>query len=289
MAAARQQWILGIRRSDSSRRLGDGASFTPLIPPNDRFYADPFVISSNDWTCIFIEEYEWAKRRGIISVISIDDNGCLSTPRPVLERPYHLSYPFVFKEGSEYYLIPETAQNGTIELYRSVEFPYEWRLEQVLLHNLRAADATLLWYEDRWWLFACTEPLDSARAQSDELSLFFADSFKGPWLEHPCNPIVADVRCARPAGGLFFHNGQLIRPAQDCAERYGHAINYRNVLTLNEYEYRESSAGRLEPTWMPGLLGTHTYNADDRFEVIDGLRMVRYRPRRRQRKRVPLH
>jgi hypothetical protein len=41
----------------------------------------------------------------------------------VLERPYHLSYPYVFFVGDDAFMLPETAANGAIELYRAVSFP----------------------------------------------------------------------------------------------------------------------------------------------------------------------
>jgi hypothetical protein len=48
-----------------------------------------------------------------------------------------------------------------------------------------------------------------------------------------------------------------------------------DVLTTSEY--RERPIARIEPNWAPDLIGTHTYNATGRFEVVDGLRLVRRR------------
>jgi hypothetical protein len=50
-------------------------------------------------------------------------------PFAVLERSYHLSYPFIFRWGSDIFMIPETSDNRTVEVYRAVEFPGKWELE----------------------------------------------------------------------------------------------------------------------------------------------------------------
>ena len=47
---------------------------------------------------------------GFISVIKINNEGEISTPTPVLKKDYHLSYPFIFEDNNDYYLIPESAE-----------------------------------------------------------------------------------------------------------------------------------------------------------------------------------
>jgi hypothetical protein len=69
---------------------------------------------------------------------------------------------------------------------------------------------------------------------------------------------------------LFRDKGRLIRPSQDCAKAYGYAIVFSEVVTLSETEYEELPIARLDPEWVKGNLGTHTYTRTDQFEVIDG-------------------
>src|SRR5205823_5942327 len=113
----------------------------------------------------------------------------------------------------------------------------------------------------------------------DELSLFMADALDGPWRAHPANPIVSDVRSARPAGRIFVRGGSLIRPAQDSAGGYGRAVILNRVDTLTEWAYQETPIARIGTDWLRGNRGTHTYNFDSRYEVVDGRRW-RLRPRR---------
>jgi hypothetical protein len=57
--------------------------------------------------------------------------------------------------------------------------------------------------------------------------------------------------------------------------RYGHAIVLNEVVKLSKTEYEERETETILPVWRPGLLGTHTLNANERYEVIDGLQRER--------------
>ena len=112
----------------------------------------------------------------------------------------------------------------------------------------------------------------------DELGLFYADSLFGPWTPHRNNPVVSDVRRARPAGALFYQDGKLIRPSQDCSKAYGYALCFSEVTVMNEMEYSEIPVGRIDPEWTSNNLGTHTYSRTDDFEIIDGKSMIKGKP-----------
>jgi hypothetical protein len=109
---------------------------------------------------------------------------------------------------------------------------------------------------------------------TDELHLYSSTDLTGPWEAHPQNPIVSDVRSARPAGRIFRHGAHLIRPAQDCSRAYGFAVVLNRIDALTSSDYRETTIARIDPAWQPGLSATHTYNFTDAVEVIDGQRSV---------------
>ena len=56
----------------------------------------------------------------------------------------------------------------------------------------------------------------------------------------------------------------------NCAKAYGYAIVFSEVITLSETEYDERPIARLDPDWVKGNLGTHTYTRTGQFEAIDG-------------------
>jgi hypothetical protein len=262
------------------RRLPRGAATLPtssprttrfrrIHMPTGRYYADPCVVVHDDGCYVFFEDYDIGGAHGVISVARLDGDGA---PRSslALRRDYHLSYPFVFRWGSDWYMLPETFQQRSVELYRAVRFPDQWTLERVLLSDVNAVDPTLVEYEGRFWLFVGVAV--PGASTWDELSLFYADSLSGEWHAHPENPIVSDVRCARPAGRVVEAGGSLVRPAQDSSGGYGRAIVFNRITRLTPSEYEEEAIGRLQPkrTWR--AIGTHTYNAVDGWEVVDGQR-----------------
>ena len=165
-------------------------------------------------------------------------------------------------------MIPETKGNRTVELYRATNFPTEWTLDTTLLSDIHAVDATIYKQNGKYWMFVGIS--NGRYSNCDELGIFFSDALKGPWTPHPRNPVISDVRRARPAGAFFLDQGRLIRPSQDCAKAYGYATVFSEVVTLSETEYEERPIARLDPDWVANNLGTHTYTRTDQFEVIDG-------------------
>jgi hypothetical protein len=268
----REQWFLAVRRRAETTKPGNACGFTIIRPPRNHFYADPFLFERNGRTYLFFEDYPFAISKGLISCCELNADGSPSEPRVVLEREYHLSYPFLFEYDGEVYMIPETQENHTIEMYRAREFPYSWVFHQTVMENVTAADTTLFHGNGKWWLF--TAGILDRHSLNDTLCLFFADSPFGPWKAHPQNPVASDPRRARPAGSLFFENGNLFRPGQDCSNGYGYAVQMHRIDRLTETEYQETPLWRITPDWIPGNRGTHTLNQTGTYQVLDGRALI---------------
>lgn len=279
LAPRQRHWFLALRRRRERPAWEDQQAFVPLASPPGRFWADPALFEEGGKTWLFFEDYSYASGRARISCAPLADGVLVATVQTALECDYHLSYPFLFRDGQDIYMIPETRAARRIELYRALEFPGRWSLDRVLMDDVEAVDATVHFHEGRWWLFCNIAP--GGGSSHDELHAFWSANLQGPWHSHARNPVVSDVRHARPAGSLFEQDGRLVRPSQDCSVRYGSAIQFNQVLRLTPTEYEEQPCGRLEATWARGLRGTHTYNRSRDYEVVDGLRQ-QPRSRRRQ-------
>ena len=266
-ALYREQWALAYQRGSGQRPMM--GALRHLIPPKDRIWADPFPVQvGNDWY-IFHEELLFASGKGTIVLTVVDDTGVVAPPVPILERDYHLSYPFVFQWDGDWFMTPETGSHDQVELYRCAGFPSQWKLERVLLSGVRAFDPTPAFLFGKWWLFA-NIPAYGAGI-NDELHLFSADSPVGRWTPHRQNPIKSDVRSARPAGRIFEQRGQFYRPAQDCSARYGYAVSINHILQLNPDTYQEAEVDKILPDWGPNVVGVHTLNHAGSMTVIDCL------------------
>lgn len=245
--------------------------YKQLIPPPDRFWADPFIIYEDRKYYVFVEEVMAQNNKGHISYLTIDENEKVSLTKKIIEKPYHMSYPFIFSYNNEYYMIPETSANKTIELYKCVDFPDKWELKMTLMENVQAFDATVLRKNGKWWLFANIRENEQT-SSFDELFLFYSeDLFSGNWTPHVKNPIVSDVRSARPAGNIFEYNGNLYRPSQNSSKIYGYGIKINHIVTLNEEEYKEECISDIEPLWSKKIIAVHTLNFVNEMTIVDGL------------------
>ena len=266
-SAAAPKWCIWIRSRTPARAFDDPSDYRMMPSAEDRFYADPFLFERDGKTFLFFEDFRYAEGRAVISVCELDAMGAPGDPVEVLRRPYHLSYPFLFEYRGETYMIPETRGNLAIELYRAASFPTVWVQQGNLIADIAAVDTTIQCVDGKLWLF--TSVSNGGYSNSDELSLYFADTLEGPWKPHPQNPIVSDVQRARPAGMLFEDAGRLIRPSQDCGKAYGYALVFSEILKLTETEYEERVIGRITPDLIPHAISNHTYNRTASFEVVD--------------------
>jgi hypothetical protein len=272
---SREQWFVAYKLNrDQSSIDNTYYRFKKLIPPKDRFWADPFPIKDGNKYYVFIEEYVYSARKGHISVLELDHKGIIGGPRKVLEAEHHLSYPFVFSWNGNRYMIPESSASGKVELYRCISFPDQWVREKVLLDGVYAVDTTIHQVNDLWWMFTAIKLAGTLNVF--ELHLFYADTPLGPWHGHLRNPVKTDIRSLRPAGTLFCRNGALYRPAQDCSDLYGHAISVNRITRLDKENFEEQEVSRIWPKWAKNLERTHTINSAEGLTVIDGL-MLRHK------------
>ena len=263
------QWIVLYSFIPEDQSSTSFEKFKRLLPPKDRFWADPFVVWKNDTYYIFLEELLYKNNKGTISVIEMDKNGDFGPPKLVMETEYHLSYPFIFEENGTYFMIPETKGNNTIELYQCEDFPLKWKLKKVLMENVRAVDATIFKKDQKYWMFVNLQENPGASTW-DELFLFHSDSLlEGQWVPHALNPIVSDVRYSRPAGKIFNSEDKIYRPSQNCAKRYGYGMQLQEIVKLTENEYEERLVQSISPNWQNDLLATHTLNQSGGLTVID--------------------
>ena len=250
-------------------------NFTVINPPQGKFFADPFLVKTESKNYIFFENYDYSTNKGVISYVEIKHNGNFTSSEVALEKEYHLSYPHIFSLNNKFYMIPETCNNKTIELYEAVEFPHKWEMKNILIENIIASDTTIFHHNNKYWLFTNISTPKNPSTW-DKLYLFHSDSLYGNWIAHLKNPIVSDIKTSRPAGNLFRLNGDIIRPSQDSSIRYGYALNFNRIDILSEENYKETLIKKVTPDSLPYNQAVHTFNCNDDFEVIDGIRNEKY-------------
>jgi hypothetical protein len=245
----------------------DGAPFTVLPDDGERFYADPFVIERDGKYFLFVEDYPYLSRKGVISVSETDENGRFGTPRVVIEEPHHLSYPQIIIEGDEIYMLPEGSGGSELVLYRAVAFPDRWVRDTVLLSGVEIADATLLIRDGRYWLVGTA--LLELGSSADTMVIYSAPALRGPWSPHQLNPIMIDRTAARPGGAMVERNGSVMLPVQDGSRGYGGGLGLAELIELSDCKAVWGPVRPIEPgsAWL--RQGLHTLNRSGRMEVVD--------------------
>lgn len=235
--AKKNKWFVAIKPRGED--LFDLSGLKAIEPKEGTYHADPFLFGN----LVFFELYDYDK--GVIACMEKDG----SDIRTVLERPYHLSFPFVIEDQGEIYMVPE-ARN--IELFRCVGFPDKWEFVKTLARG-SFADTTIFKHGNEYLMFS---------TEGDNcLRIFRSQSILGDW-----DLIYAqDVMHSRGAGNIFRLGDRTVRPTQD-GEVYGRKLLMKEV----SMPYNEKTIKVIEPDWMPGLTGTHTFNFDETHVVIDG-------------------
>src|SRR5262249_13428675 len=171
---SRQHWRLATRIGHPRPLDGQGpvdmSGFRVHESPKGHFYADPFVVEYQGKNWLFFEDFLYVRRKGVLACAELLPDGSLSAARVVLERPYHLSYPCVFEADGALYMIPESLDNGAVDLYRCASFPDRWEL---VTEIMRAAtvDSTIFKRDGHYWLW--TSPCEP-HANAKQLCLFLA-------------------------------------------------------------------------------------------------------------------
>ncbi|WP_111682642.1 glucosamine inositolphosphorylceramide transferase family protein [Winogradskyella tangerina] len=263
------QWALIFLNTEGTKDPFNLSSYIKILPPKDRFWADPFLIKEKDKYYLFIEELIYKNKLGHLSVMEIAADGSYKQPKTILVKDYHLSYPFVFKDNGDYYMIPETSGNKDIQLYKAKNFPLEWELHQTLMTDVVAVDTTIYKENDTYWMFT-SQKNHKGTSKNAELFLYSSNTLNSTnWKPHPLNPIVRNIETARPAGAIFQKDGQLFRSSQVCSHHYGYGLNIIEITQLSSTEYEENVELRLLPNWDQKINAVHTFNKADDLYISD--------------------
>lgn len=276
-----EQWQLAVfKHEDNDVPLIDKMMLTPIdqytsLPtPDNTWWADPHLCDHEGSTYLFFEEMAVGGVHGHLSVAMLHEDGQLSKIHHVMDQQSHLSYPFVFTHLNEIYMLPETASQRNVTLYKAEQFPNHWQPVKQLLDDSDLADTTVHFHDNRWWMFTNAMSHRSVD-ERDELHIYHAEHLRGPWLAHSMNPVMTGVDRARMAGPIVIENDQLYRVSQYGAHRYGYGINLNRIDTLSTTAYEETPVRRVVPDPASPWLGCHSMVHLNGVTVLDRIRRRR--------------
>lgn len=234
-----------------------GEGLYKIENPKGRFLADPFLIKKNGSHYCFVEDYSILRGKASISVYKLTTDG-YSELGVALEEPFHLSYPFLIEHDDKIYMVPEVHESGEIRLYQSIDFPLKWKLCQVLMTGVCAADTNIFFNGGKWWLLTNLSSVGKD-GHGHELHIFSSDKLiSNKWYPHPQNPVLFDSFGGR-------NGGQIIEPdaiyrVYQCQgfDMYGETLGVSRINKITENEFSEMPFITVEPTFFEGLKGTHS-------------------------------
>lgn len=243
------------------------------------FVADPFMIQENGRWYMFFEVLNLDTYQGDIGMATSNDGYQWSYQQIVLDEPFHMSFPHVFRWDQDIYMLPETGAAHELRLYKASEFPTSWEHVATPVSGEYMQDSSIFHYAGMWWIFV---GVSSSKGVHDILKLYYAEDLMGPWREHPQSPLInGDAKISRPAGRVVVAGDHLYRLAQNCEPHYGTAVLAFEITELTVSTYAEKAVEQnpiLEASgsgW--NASGMHTLDAHRRDDgswiaCVDGWR-----------------
>lgn len=273
-------WNIGFLDGNSETALNggfDGGNAVRWLNHgfDDRFFADPFLLSADgDTVKVLSEELIFSDYTGRLVCLTCNcKTGALLERKVALELETHLSFPQILRRGGDVFIIPENAESGRLSA-----FCYDEKNDSATFScDMIAAplvDAVIFEHGGRWWCLADRADKNCCK----ELFVYSAETLFGEWDEIPGSPFLNDLTCGRNAGSVFRVGGKIFRPAQNCLGGYGKGVEIREITELSvEKGLRERPARSIKP--FPGVFGDglHTLNfletPGGSIGVVDGNRL----------------
>ena len=269
---------------------GERLSFTPVPYHDDFWYADPIMITRDGTTYLFAECFDMRTQKGILGCATFGSDGILSAFRPVIEEPYHLSFPMVFEWAEKLWMIPESSDNRSLNLYccegdlfcwhKVKEFPTEEPLVDTVVLSCNEDSVELL--------SSAIHPEDPLQFRWKRLTLRTVEGVCLLEEQESSDDSKAFSRKDRMAGKLANVNGKILFPTQESTE-----TDYGINLYLNDFsqnDLRQLSGRKITPEDIhiegiddKQLIGIHSYAVSEQYEVVD-IRYFRFSPKNRIRK-----
>ena len=263
----KNRYLVGYQKGDWGSLNYQNANY--IENPNNTFLADPFVISKNHKNYCFLESYDYISDKGTIDVYELKNNTSefLGT---AIEEEFHLSFPYLLEAENEIYLIPESSKNRDIRIYKSIEFPLKWKLEQVVMDDIDAADSVIFYHNHLWWLLTNVDELGLGD-HNYQMNIYYSDNLLSQdWKPHKLNPVILNPAHGRN-GGFLKKDENFYRVAQKYGfnQKYGEGITIRKILEITKDSYAEEEIASYSDFNNDSILGSHHLSSNKIFTVFD--------------------
>ena len=231
------------------------------------WYADPTLFEHEGKIYLFTEAFEIGCQIGRLAVSEYKE-GTFTEPEVIIKKPYHMSYPCTFEEDGKVYMIPETSQNHTMEIYIAEnENLTKWTKCKDLLSGIKCVDTTVFSFNESLYLFTYLQ------GKNEFITKVYILDIQNLSVREIYSKKSTDNNL-RPAGRPFqSEDGEWMRPVQNNIRLYGESMRF---ITFNPTE--KEWLGRVKYNVDAKMLGldkygsrTHTFGKIGNLEVVDVL------------------
>jgi len=249
------------------RKRGSHEKFHVIELPSKAYWmADPFLFEYEGENYLFFERFDRKRKKGELAYSPIYDDLHIGPEKVIISRPYHLSFPNIFSYNGEIYIIPESSENKTLEIYKAIEFPNKWELYRVIMADIAAVD-TIIYDKQIDRIVLLTSIGTNCCIVENRL------------IKLDCEFLVVDSQLNkaesdfgnRNGGALFFRNDTTYRVGQDCKNgQYGTGlVLYKLCGCRNEAQVAYYGAHDFQIDKLLPYCKVHTYNRNFEYETID--------------------
>lgn len=282
-----KMYSLALRRRKNSKDFfwrNDNFKFHKCeIDTGERYWlADPFLYERDGKLYLFYEAFDLVERKGKIgySVMPVDQSRSWSKLNIIIDEPYHLSFPNIFEKDGDIFIMPESCGDYRVRLFRARSFPNHWESlsTDVLIPDIYACDSIFINHNGETFL------LTNEMYHHVPNGLFPSCWVKNRLFKMDGMVIIDDgVKVSegdfgqRNAGKSFEIDSTLYRIGQDCRKSlYGRGLVLYEVENLKPYvekriwakDCNELAKFIVCDKERP-IIGVHTYNFTNNYEVID--------------------
>ena len=263
----RGDYQIAYRQIKAGGLLADEAGEFHMIPNlRQGFSADPFLFEYKGTLYLFAEIMNNKKGVGEIGYCKWDGKR-FSRWKIIISEAHHLSYPLVFQENGDIYIMPEAKSSHSLYLYKAKSFPDEWERLEPIVTGCNLCDTTLFDYQGEKLAFTTVydEQGSHLRLLAFNDSLDQVVSYK---------ELTDDKSVSRCGGHVILENGRYIRVAQDCSQMYGEKLIFLDFSIDKAGRFEDKickiiSANEIKKNKPMKVTRIHTYNYCCGIEVID--------------------
>lgn len=253
--------------------------FVPIKYSEQYWYADPILFEWKGKDYLFVEEFDRTIHRGQIAVAVINKIIESLSFDTIIQEKYHMSFPMVFEWKGNLFMIPETSENRSLNIYVAKDFPFNWELVTSIKTQKMLVDTIVIEKNNNYIDLLSSEicETNSLRVRFQKHRLYFND----------LNSLVPDQvfnlgqnfnLSDRNAGPIIKMGEFSIIPTQNSSSiDYGISMMFRRNINDKSNNSITSKSLNIDKIDKEDIIGIHTYSQTNRYEAID-IRYLKFSP-----------